>query len=417
MMRGKNIALLIAVLVILLLAVGCWNRTELDERALVMGSALDKAPAVEEKYMVTVEIANPADLVSPLAGGGEGDTPSWIISSTGWTAFDAIRNFVMQVRRKLFWSHSQVFLIGEDLARDGIKPIIDLFIRDEELNRTMWIIVSKGSESREILEIEHLLGGLTSDALDSLVQASRISSQAVQVNISDLAKQLTDESRALVVGRVELVGQEEEQEETAEEQGNGGNEEGEVAETEDGQLLRYTGAAVLKEDKLVGWFDRKEARGYNWITNNVGRGIFLVECDEEQGRRIAINVLFSQAEMEVEFVQGKPVVTIEVEAEGDIGEVMCQQFDPMDYDQMSRIESRFAEIIRNEIKACLDKSRELEADVIGLGRQINIENHRVWRELQDDWDEIFSEIDFEIVVNAEVRRMGLIEKSFGEIIR
>lgn len=401
-MRAKT-SILVILSLLLILVSGCWDRVELNRLAIVLGSAVDKAPGVEEKFMVTAELVNPPQVVTPLVGGGGGDDPdSWILTSTGWTVFDAVRNFIMQSQNKLFWSHSEVLIIGEDLAREGIAPILDFYLRDHELRRTTWFIIAKETTAKEILGVQHKFGGVTSTVIDNLVQSAIFTSNAVQVRITDFTAMLACSQCDPVAGRIEFVA--------------AGEPEGKLegSETRDmkdniaeGEFLRYTGAAIFKGDKLVGWLDRKEARGYNWVIGEVQSGIIVVESPEEDGKKVSLEIIQATSNVSVEFKEEMPVFKIEVDVTGNMGETMGE-VDLTGKNLLTSLESRMAEVVRNEIEASLQKLQELKADSMGLGMQAYRQQYKDWVKIKDRWEEIYPQLSPEIVVTASLSRSGLI---------
>ena len=401
-MRAKTSILIILSLLSILLS-GCWDRVELNRLAIVLGSAIDKAPGVEEKFMVTAELVNPPQVVTPLVGGGGGDDPdSWILTSTGWTVFDAVRNFIMQSQNKLFWSHSEVLIIGEDLAREGIAPILDFYLRDHELRRTTWFIIAKETTAKEILGVQHKFGGVTSTVIDNLVQSAIVTSNAVQVRITDFTAMLACSQCDPVAGRVEFVA--------------AGEPEGKLegSETRDmknnvteGEFLRYTGAAVFKGDKLVGWLDRKETRGYNWVKGEVQSGIIVVESPEEDGKKVSLEIIKATSNVSVEFKEEMPEFKIEVDVAGNLGETMGK-VDLTAKSLLTSLESRMAEVVRNEIEASLQKLQELKADSMGLGLQAYRQQYKDWVKIKDRWEDIYPQLSPEIVVTVSLNRSGLI---------
>jgi spore germination protein KC len=100
--KPSNRLSLVILTILLLLLGGCWNRREVESLAFVMAAGIDKA-AEGGKVQVTVQIARPAALVSGGQGSGAMERAFWLVSSTGYTPFDAVRNFSMQSSRRLFW--------------------------------------------------------------------------------------------------------------------------------------------------------------------------------------------------------------------------------------------------------------------------------------------------------------------------
>src|SRR5690625_2951278 len=122
---------------------GCWDRRELDELAIVLSMAID-AGEKDGDLLISYKIVNPA-------GGNQGDGGSdessgagqmqsfFILSGQGSSIVDANREIQLRLSRQLFFSQVQVILFGEELARQGVGPLLDHLERDGQLRRTMWI--------------------------------------------------------------------------------------------------------------------------------------------------------------------------------------------------------------------------------------------------------------------------------------
>jgi len=57
--------------------------------------------------------------------------------------------------------------------------------------------------------------------------------------------------------------------------------------------------------------------------------------------------------------------------------------------------------------ASIRKAQELQADVFGFGREVYRTNPRVWKQVKDQWYEIFAGLEPEIEVSVNIVRSGL----------
>jgi len=69
-----------------------------------------------------------------------------------------------------------------------------------------------------------------------------------------------------------------------------------------------------------------------------------------------------------------------------------------------------AEVIRNDIKMALNGAQFLKTDVFGFGFAFYREKYDLWKEMEDNWDEIFASLPVEIEVEAKIRKIGLVNK-------
>jgi spore germination protein KC len=56
---------------------------------------------------------------------------------------------------------------------------------------------------------------------------------------------------------------------------------------------------------------------------------------------------------------------------------------------------RHATVVKNEIRAAIDKAREYRADIFGFGEAIGRKFPQEWKELESRWDEAFQELEIE----------------------
>ena len=121
---------------------GCGNYLEIEDTFLVSGIAVDKGE--KDNFSVTVEIAG-------TEGGEKAPSRKQIIlSAEGETIYTALENVSAAASRKLFLSQTAVIIIGEEAAKEGIRKIIDLAMRDTELRITSSVIIAKGGKAKEL---------------------------------------------------------------------------------------------------------------------------------------------------------------------------------------------------------------------------------------------------------------------------
>lgn len=139
--------LLIILLIILLMmaltlnSFGCWNYREVESLAIVSGMAVDKAENRKD-FLITIETVQ-------IQGGKETPIKSLRIESTGKTVFDAVRHAIKISAKRLYWPHSEVVIISQEVAREGIISVVDWVNRSSELRLTLNILVSKEKTAKE----------------------------------------------------------------------------------------------------------------------------------------------------------------------------------------------------------------------------------------------------------------------------
>ena len=138
----QNSLILFIIIILTSLLSGCWNYRDLEDLSIVSGIGLDLKE--KDEIIMTAQIINTSSLKSGESGSGSGsaDQTVRVTTSTGNTVFQALRNFIPQASRRLYLSHMQVLIIGQDAAKKGVYPLIDLFVRNHESRPGIRLLIS-----------------------------------------------------------------------------------------------------------------------------------------------------------------------------------------------------------------------------------------------------------------------------------
>ncbi len=392
---------LVAMLVMSLALCGCWNGREIETLGFVVAVGIDSD--AQDNIMLTVHIAKPFT----LQGGGEPvsrEKPFWVVTSTGRTTFEAVRNFLRVSPRRLFWAHNTFILMGEQFARGGVMRALDYFDRDGETRRRANIIVVEAATAYELLQVEFELEPMPAEGGRGIMQSASVGlSTIVPVTLNDFLQMLASEGREPVATRAEIVHKQAEIDIT-----------GELLRDQIKASAALSGTAVFKEDKLMGWLDETETRGLNWIKNKVKSGILVIQQPGAESRFVGLEIIRAKSRIEVEMVEGVPKMVVSVECVANLGDVQAE-LDPLDLQVWTELERRMALAIGYEITAAVSKAKQLGSDVFGAGSSLRLTRPREWETLESRWDELFLQIEHEIKVSATVLRTGLAVQGFGKV--
>ena len=398
--RYMRVWAFLAIVPVVLSVTGCWSRREIEDIGFALSIGVDHA-AEEGEIMITVHIAKPFAISTGVAGAVD-EKPFWQVSSTGHTVFEAWRNLRQQSPRRPLLHHSRFIVFGEEFARGGIREAIDFFSREGEVRETNTVVVAKGVKASEVVWNEFELERMPAEgALGIMKIAVQELSTTVMVTLNDFLQMLETEGHEATTSRAELVRRPPSEDPR-----------GELKRETISVSGRETGAAAFKGDKLVGWLDKTQTRGLQWVKGKVRSGIIVIEQPEEENKLASIEILRADSTVTPKISNGHPSILIRVGALGNLGEVQ-EYFDPMESQETwTSMERRMAEVIRHEIEAALDIAKlEFDSDIFGFGAEICRKYPKEWTDLKDKWDEEFPKLDVEIEVEASLRRSGLTRRS------
>jgi spore germination protein KC len=386
-MLGRRVQKLCKVVLICffcLLMTGCWNRREIETLSFVLAAGIDP---IGNSYLLSTQVAN----TEAMAKNAPAKLPNFFVFTTrGNTIFDAIRNATHESPSKLFWSHTKVLVIGEQMAKKGIRPVLEFFARDAEERRNFLIVISH-QKANEIIRADVKTKNLPAIGLMNVLEGNyKSTSETVHVNLNDLLRGFHG-SNSLLVPTVKIVK----------------NEEGK-------QRYYVSGAAVLKGDKFVAYLTPVETRGVLWTQGKVRSGIVVTPCLNTSGKqaknRISFEIYKSSAKVESKKINGKFSITLNVKESGNLAEAACvkNEINPR---TISKLENLLAKQIEKEIKEALSKSHQLGTDVFGFGEKIHRDYPEDWKKMKGKWNEIYPAIPVDIHVDCHITGNALLQYS------
>ncbi|WP_227935218.1 Ger(x)C family spore germination protein [Alkalihalobacillus deserti] len=391
--RIKKLAVLLAILT---LVTGCWNYSELNELVFILALGLDKEG---DQITVTNQVINPSAL------GGEvplQDAPVANFQGKGNGIQEALRKMTTESTRQLFVGHLQVIVISEKLAREGLGELFDHVIRDHDYGKDFFIVVAKGSEAQEILEVLTPLEQIPASKMStSLNVSSEVWGGTTALMFGDLVGDILSSGKEAVVAGLEIEGNEE------------------VGKTKENKTrisppahLNYSGLAVFKEDRLIGWLNENESRGYNFVQGNIKSTTVSFPCPNKGD--INVEVQKAKEKTEFELKNGNPQITITVDVDGAITQLGCD-IELSNPESFNKLEKETETTIKTEIEEVIEKVQSTyQADIFGFGSVINRANPTYWKNVQDDWDNHFENLMVKVEVNVTIKHAFRSNKSFLE---
>ncbi len=409
----KGIRLLVLCMIMLALVLthsGCWDHREIEHLAIVLSMALDQAP--EGKVRLTVQVISPRAMVAGgMAGGGAAGggivTRGFRNSSVeGNTVFDCIRLLSLESPRRLYFAHNQVVLISEELARNrNIGEVLDVFTRIPETRRSNWILISR-SDISSVFELAGELISPSSQNIINLLDQQQVSSFFPKIQVGDFMELLDTEGADVFAPGIRVLPNEVEISnrlavdfpvDDARPKAIGFN-------------FKMGETAVFKGDRLAGWLNERESRGLLLVRGEVKGGAITLPCaggaDHEGYAGYSFEIMHNSSRIEPELTDGELDIRAKISVQANIAEAKCQgELDRPDV--IESIERALAAAIRQEVEAALAKAqRECGADVFGFGEAIHRRYPGVWKELRDNWREIYPGLPVYVEVDAKISRTG-----------
>ncbi|OCT11507.1 hypothetical protein A8709_07530 [Paenibacillus pectinilyticus] len=390
----KAIQTILIILFMLTLS-GCWNSKELDQISITTAIGIDKK---DNTYNVSVQLLNNDEIASNNAVGQRLPVVTLQVGS-GSTIFESMRMLTTTSPRKINTSHLRILVIGEEMAKEGIGQMLDVFSRDHELRSDFNILVAKNTTARELLQVLTPLEKIPANKLySSLVSSAKNWGITSNIDLHQLIYDLVDPGKEPVLSSVHI-------------KGNPvlGKSRSNLNSVIPPTVLQYQGLAVFHKDQLAGWFTDRESKGYNYALGNIDSSIVVLPCQAEG--LMSIELIRTKANIKANFMGEHPEANVHVQVEGNIGEVSC----PMNLNTtqtIQTIEQQLSEEIKQTIQDAVNKAKSYKSDIFGFGTAVHRANYKKWNLMKDHWDQVFVDLPVHVTVQAKIKETGSVVESF-----
>ncbi|KZL89091.1 Ger(x)C family spore germination protein [Clostridium magnum] len=378
-MKQKLLITIIIVFNILFLS-GCWNYREVNRLAIVGGLAIDKDEALGG-YKLTIEV-----MKSVPGDTGGGRVQSDIYEIRGKTIFDAVRNFVIKLGRRTYWSHAKVVIIDSNIAEKDIVPVLDWLYRDAGIRRDIYILISKGHTAGELLKTDTGLDDTTSFHLVSILQSQKSIYKYPETELWQVVEVISRKEKSILVPIVQLA-------------------EGERKPSE------VRGSAIFQGDKVIGYLNEEDTRNVLWINGELKQGLFVVKNIENTNNDITFEVFNNKVKPKVEIDGDNVKVEVKIKTIVNIAE-LSGELNFQNENIRKRIEESGAEALKKSLTGTVKKlQKDYGKDVFKFSTALEIQQQKTWKKLKPKWEEEFRLAEVNVEVDMHIKGSAVASKA------
>jgi spore germination protein KC len=386
------IRLTACLLTIVLLLSGCWSRKELNDIAIAEGVGIDMAG---DQFELTVQIVNPGSVTKAK---GEHEIPVIVYSSTGVTLNEAVKRLTSSISRKIYFAHIRILVISEELAKKGIVNAMDYLMRGSEFRSDFNVVIAREGSAKELLSVMTPLEKVPANYIfNSLEAAKKEWTAAVTIQLDQLSNAIVTPGKSSIISGIQIVGDH-----------KVGTSKQNIDYTRPPARLKYSGNAIIKKDKLVGWLNENESRAYSVITNQSKRSAIHLVCPN--GGNIGIDVARIKSKVYAVVKNDKPEIYIESRAEGNVSDVECK-IDLFKVETIDYLDKKYVEFAKSNMEKTIKKAQTLGADIFGFGEAVHRADPKYWNKVKNNWEELFKELEPHLNIDAKVRGTGTLGDS------
>ena len=352
--------LLAAVTALCLFLTGCSGlptAREMGDMALLRTLGVDPSPA---GVAVTGS-------TGPRARGVEGEgEPALTLTADRESLSAACLAMQGQSDSFVFFGYVDQLLIGQTLAEEGVRPVLDYFSRDAELGlgAQLWLI--RDAAARDALSA----GG--EQGVDSRLETIQNDSKMGIANLTRTAGEVYTDLLELGCAYVPALS----------------------PAGEGGALLTERGYGVLKGDALAGYLEGEAARGLELLAGGPSADVLNAELP---GGTVSVKMTSARTKSALTFQGDIPSalkLTCKIEAH------LSEYRERPSGEELEQLRAELENREQERIETALTRLRAWGTDCTGLGAKAGMSHPARWQTVQRDWPAWFGRAKAEIQVEV-----------------
>lgn len=364
------------IFVLALLLVGCWDYREIEFLDFVFGFGVDQ---VDPDFVLITE------MIMSTGGGQEPEFQPVVLSTKGRSFSSAVRTLTNPAGLEIFYPHAQVFLVSEEVARNGLLPAVEYLVRARDMRTTTPFFVTKDCTVEEVFNSKPLFAKSVSEHLASTARLQSSLSTFLPQEVWEFVKDMLATGVCGALPTVQLV------------------QEG----TDKVPIIK--GTAVFKLDRMVGWLNGEESQVFCLLQGMEQSGRFVMET-KIRGETYPITYEFvnNTAELSPQTEGGDLSMKIGVELEFDVTELGTANFSFHDSSIVASMEEQLAHYFNRRIREFVEKTqKEFGSDILGFGQMVRRQEPEIWRRYSQDWDAHLQELAIDVEVKCRIVLTGV----------
>lgn len=307
------------------------------------------------------------------------DIETIVINGKGETLGQTYVSNQLKFDKKLLLGLEKTFIIGNEVGKLGIMPIMDLLFENTNINDNAFVVVS-GVNVQDLMKLKVYNFSNSSDYLEGVIRHS------VEQNFFPQKYQLRYVYRYII--------------------NEGNNLALPYVEIKD-NFLAITGMALFKKDKMIKKIGIEESKAMNIIRENNVRGNISINKSLKEYVDVYIN---SKRKVKVNREKGKYSFDIDLNIDGYIITNMMYENIMKNPEEIKRIEKDVKEEIEAMTVDFIDKMKnDYRIDCLNLGE---VAAAKYGRDKGTDWNEVVADSDIKtnVKVKISLRTRGMLKQ-------
>lgn len=322
------------------------------------------------------------------SGGGMGPAV-FLYHTRGKTWLEALGNYYTHGDRIQFYPDDLLNICGRETAKQGLYSVLQVISRFPETRPNSYIMVAENKGS-DMLAIQDGIETVQGIGIAKQLRLSAKFTNYPEVTILDFSNRLVSKTSAPICPILGII---------------------EAAQPNNNKKIKrvdIVGTAVFKRDKMIGKLNKQESRGLLWGINKVKKGIITADSPDGSGE-LSMSIIRAKSKIVPKLTDGAINITIDIMEDSNLTEYNGKY--NLTDKLIKQMENSEANKIKSDVRAAINKSLVLNADIFGFGEAVHRKYKKEWRDLAPQWDQIYPGINVTIKVKARINEVGDIDRA------
>lgn len=436
MKKFKKIALTVVTVIFSLTLSSCMGR-EPNEIAYIVALGIDKAE--NDNYEITIQYANTTQISGGASeeGGKVGNQIVENVTVESPTIYGAIGLANHIVSKTFTLAHAKLIVFSREIAENGLKDLVETFIRSEELRPDVYLAVASDKANKYLMDINPAMEVNPAKYYQLIFDKNALIGMPDGVAKNFFFSVETDDYDSLLPLAGVIEGLQEQENEPSDESSGKGNENSSGTSQNDTKnekqkdapmndskfeykIKSYTGgqaaieqknkseaigSAVFRDDKMIGTIGSVETEIYKLLIGDYEYSYLTLYNQKTPETPVTVKSMKQKLPRYDIDIKNKRI-NISLFLEGDIYSLPADYNIERDIKNFEKNSEKYIEEASE--KFIKDFMKQYNCDIFRLSERTKPKfmTNDEYNEFRDTVD--YSEYDFEVDVEFEVRRTGLI---------
>lgn len=378
-----------------LLLSGCWDKIEIDRRIFVSVIGIDLGKdSGKEKEVKKVKPDEPFQErvqqkkfnitygypdISELGPGKSGTAKDQFINVDASSMEDGIIQATGRSSRNIHIGQTKLIILGSAVLEqpEAFKEVLDYIERHPSLNKMMQVVVAEG-KVEDYVKYKPPMEKNLEYYLSGLMESSKKNAAILPITVTEMLILLDQNGNAIIP----KIGIDKEKNE-----------------------ITLSGVAVIKNFSLKGYLTPVEVADLELMRGKARGGKRVIY---KEGHPITMNIEDIDREIKLSGDKSKLRFDIDIRLEGQLREYYKGET-VFSKEVLNSLEMEYSKSISEECNVIAKMLQtEFAVDPIGLREYVEQFKPSVWKQIKDNWDEVYKNAEIKVNVDTKLRRIGVV---------